>query len=361
MDGAQSLIPGLGQVIASGDPKRKSAAIRQIGQLFVQGAPRFSAAHVALFDDVLTGLLPQSDPAARADLATRLAPLANAPPDLIKRLVNDDSIAVCGPLLGRSTMIADPALIDIARTKGQTHLMAISGRAMLASGVTDVIVRRGDRDVVRRVAGNAGAAFSHAGYAGLIDRTGDDGALALMVGQRADLSDSNLKELLAGSADIVRRRLLAAVPPARREAIGLSEPTAPIIARGVRCNFLPAQRAILALHRSDALDEAALLGFAKQQDYETTVAALSASAGVPIEKIDELMNGERHDPLMVLGRAIGLEWSTVRALIALRPGDTAMSRRTDEAARQNFERLLPSTAQRVVEFWRVRQPELAAS
>ena len=50
------------------------------------------------------------------------------------------------------------------------------------------MVRRGERDVVRRAAGNAGALFSYAGYSGLIKRAGDDAMLTLAVGQRADLS-----------------------------------------------------------------------------------------------------------------------------------------------------------------------------
>jgi len=66
---------------------------------------------------------------------------------------------IAGPLLRRSPVIDEGALIDIARIKGQGHLLAMSERPALSPGVTDVIVRRGDRDVVRRAAGNAGALF----------------------------------------------------------------------------------------------------------------------------------------------------------------------------------------------------------
>ena len=360
MDAAQSLIPGLGDVMASADPSRKSAAIRQIGQLFAHGAPGFSAEHVALFDEVLTGLMPHSDPAARADLAARLAPIANAPPGLIDHLVHDDLIDVSGPLLGRSPLIAEPTLIEIARMKGQPHLGAICGRATLTSGVTDIIVRRGDRDVVRRVAGNAGAVFSPTGFSGLLRRADQDGALALAVGQRDDISDAQFRDLLDGSVDMVRRRLLAAASPALRESIGLNEPAARI-AGLVRRDFVPAQKAVLALHRAGSLDEPAVLAAATCGDYETTVVALAALSGAQIATVDHLMCGERHDPLLVLSRAIGLDWTTVRALVALRPGDIKLSPRAYEDARSNYERLLRPTAQRVLSFWRMRQPDMAAS
>lgn len=360
MDVLQSLIPGLGDVMGSTDPARKSAAIRQIGRLFAQGAPGFSTRHVALFDDVLTGLMPHSDPAARADLALQLAPLPNAPPNLIHRLVHDDVIDISGPLLGRSPLIAEKTLIEIARMKGQPHLMAMSGRATLTSSVTDVIVRRGERDVVRHVAANAGAAFSPAGFSGLLRRADQDGALALAVGQRSDLSDANFRNLLDGSVDIVRRRLLAGASAARRESIGLTEPAARNVGLKRR-DFAPAQKAILALHKAGSLDEPAVLEAATRGDYETTVAALSALSGAQIATIDHLMCGERHDPLLVLGRAIGFEWTTVRTLVALRPVDIKLSSRAYDDARHNYERLLRPTAQRVLGFWRMRQPDMAAS
>ena len=85
-------------------------------------------------------------------------------------------------------MIDEPTLLEIARLKSQLHLLAIAARSTLSTPITDIMVRRGDRDVVRRVAGNSGAHFSQAGYSGPIRRAGEDGALALAVGQRDDLS-----------------------------------------------------------------------------------------------------------------------------------------------------------------------------
>ena len=88
---------------------------------------------------------------------------------------------------------------------------------------------------------------------------------------------------------------------------------------------------------------------------------MSALSGVQIATIDHLMCGERHDPLLVLGRAIGFDWTTVRALVALRPVDIKLSSRAYDDARHNYERLLRPTAQRVLSFWRMRQPDMAAS
>jgi hypothetical protein len=110
------------------------------------------------------------------------------------------------------------------------------------------------------------------------------------------------------------------------------------------------------LYREGRLNESELLGFAKAHQYEESVAALSALSGVGIATLDRLIAGDRHDPILILGKTIGLEWATVRALILLRLGPHRVAAPADiEAARLNFARLVPMTAERVVYFWRSRQ------
>ena len=355
---ATSLIPGLDEVVRHGDPKRRAEAARRITELFLMGAANFRPDHVDLFDGILIGLVPHTELAARAVLAERLSVLANAPRALVGQLAREDEILIAGPLLRRSPVIDERALIEIARIKGQGHLLAMSERPTLSPDLTDVIVRRGDREAVRRAAGNAGALFSQAGYSALIKRASQDGVLTLTVGQRDDLSDPQLKDLLTGSIDIIRRRLFEVVKPDRQAAIkqAMSEISGVPEVIESRRDFAPAQRAILALHGAGELNEAALLGFAKAYKYEEAIAALAAMSGVKIATLDRLIAGDRHDPILIVGKTIGLEWATVRALILLRLGRHRVPAPADiESARVNFARLMPSTAERVVNFWQTRQ------
>jgi uncharacterized protein (DUF2336 family) len=358
MAAATSLIPGLEEIVRGDDPKRRADAARRIADLFLQGASGFRAEHVDLFDGVLIGLVPHTDISARADLAERLSLLANAPRTLVGQLARENEITIAGPLLRRSPVIDEPSLVEIARAKSQEHLLAMTERPALSPALTDVMVGRGDRDVVRSAAKNAGAQFSPGGYSTLVKRAAQDGVLTITVGQREDLSDAHLKELLAGSIDVIRRRLFDVVKPARQAAIkqamtSIDSLIAPVDSKR---NFEPAQRAILALHKAGGLNEQSLLGFAKAHRYEEAIASLSAMSGVKIGTLDRLITGERYDPIIIVGKTIGLEWATVRALILLRLGPNRMPSPADlEGARVNFARLMPSTAQRVVEFWKTRQ------
>lgn len=355
---ATSLVPGLDELVRGDDPNRRADAARRIAELFFEGASRFRPEHVEFFDGILIGLVPRTDLNIRTGIAEQMASLANAPRNLVGQLAREDEIVIAGPLLRRSPVIDEKVLIEIAREKGQEHLLAMAERAVLSTGLTDVIVRRGDREVVRRTAENAGAAFSATGYSVLIDRAGHDAVLMLKVGQRDDLSDVHLKELLAGSIDAVRRRLLEAAKPARQAAIrrAMGDISGLMLPVEGRRDFEPAQHAILALHEAGQLNEGALLGFAKAHKYEESIAALSAMSGVKIATLDRLISGDRYDPILIVAKMIGLEWATAHALILLRIGPNRVPSQADiEGARVNFARLMPSTVERVVNFWKARQ------
>lgn len=79
-------------------------------------------------------------------------------------------------------------------------------------------------------------------------------------------------------------------------------------------------------------------------------------SGVRLSILDRLIAGDRYDPILVLGRMLNLGWPTVRALVLLWHGPHRTPADADiEAARTNFTRLMPATAERVVNFWRNRQ------
>lgn len=358
---APSNLTELDDLVRTADPRRRAKAVRQLAELFVEGAPSFKSQHVAVFDSVLSALAPATESATRADLAARFASLTNAPPTLVGKLVRDVDARVAGPLLRASPLIDEATLVEIARAMGQPHLLAIAERATLGVPVTDVLVRRGEREVIRCLAANDGATLSSQSYARLIKRAETDGMLAIVVGKRQDLSDELLRKLLDGSVDLVRRRLFEAAAPMRKASIAktMLEISGDGPTEGPRQrDFVQAERDVVELHRAGQLNRDALLEFARTRKYEETIAVLAAISAIPVAAIDKIVSGERRDSVLVLGKSLGLDWPTVRALLALRLPEGHTSSATDlTLARANFERLSPSTAQRVTKFWKERPPE----
>jgi len=357
MSAAASLIPELEDVIQHGSREKRIETLRRITNLFVDGAERFNEDHVRVFDDVLILLVDEIETKARMELSHKLAPVGNAPIEVMRRLAKDDDIGVAEPVLRQSPRLAETDLIDIAKTKSQPHLLAISGRSEIVASVTDVLVRRGDREVVRNVADNPKASLSEASFSTLVKRAEQDGILAEKVGLRPDIPAHLFRDLLVQATDLVQQRLLSSARPETQAEIRrvLQKIASEVGAKSAPRDYREAQRAVHELHRAGKLNEAVLVEFAKDEKYEETVASLSALCAVPIEVIDRLMGGDRPDPVLILAKARGFAWSTARAIILSRPGTRGTSSQGLDAAYTNFERLSPSTALRVLRFWQVRQ------
>jgi uncharacterized protein (DUF2336 family) len=359
MGATVSLIPELERAVQNGSRAKRIETLQRITALFLDGASRYNEDHVDLFDDVFGLLIEEIETKARAELSNCLAPVGNAPVKVLRKLANDDDITVAGPVLKLAPRLAEADLIGVARTKSQAHLHAISTRRALGEAVTDVLVRRGNRDVARRVADNRTARISEKGFYRLVKRAEEDGILAEKVGSRPDIPAPMFRDLLMKATAVVHRRLIAAATPEVRVAICdvLAKVAKEVGARVGPRDYRAAQRAILNLDRAKRLDEAALTSFCTERRYEETVVALATLAKVPIKTVDRLMDNGRPDPVLILCKAASLSWPAVKAVIMARPNGSGTSTQGLDAAFANYGKLSASTARRVVRFWQVRQDQ----
>jgi len=350
-----SLLPELEEVVQHGSAERRAETLRRITTLFLDSAPNFNEQHVALFDDVIGCLIEEIEVKTLAELARRLAPVPNAPLGVVNKLANNDDIEVAGPVL-KQARFNEPDLKLIAETKSQAHLLALSMRKAIGEAVAEVLVERGDRDVARSVATNHNAQLSENAFSTLVKRAEDDGILAEKVGLRTDIPPRLFRQLLMQASDVVQKRLLSQAKPETQAEIRkvLEQVTDEVAAKAAPRNYTAALAAVRAMHKERRLGESDIAEFAKAGRYEETIAALATLCAVPVEVVDRLMSGERADPVLILARAAGFGWPTVREVVLSRPGDKPTGTVLD-AAYENFERLTAATAQRVVRFWQVRQ------
>ncbi len=335
-----ALLPELDEVVQRGSAAKRGETLRRITGLFLDSASAFNAEQVALFDDVIGCLIKKIEVKALAELALRLAPVPHAPAGVMLTLAMNDDIAVAGPVL-QQARLDDADLKTIAETKSQAHLLALSTRLGVSEALSEVLVERGNGEVARSLASNPKARLSENAFATLVKRAERDDRLAETVGLRSDIPPRLFRQLLLQASDTVRKRLLARAKPE--------------IQAEIRRELAKATDAAgQALHQQRKLTEADIADYAKAGKYQETIAALATLCTVPVEVVDRLINGERVDPVLILARAAGFGWPTVRAIIGARPGAKPSSQTLD-AALENFERLTAATAQRVVRFWQVRQ------
>src|SRR5438093_509263 len=94
MQASASLIPELEHVIRHGSYRKRADALKRVATLFIDGAERFSEDHIGLFDDVLCQLIAEIETKVRAEISAQLAPVANAPTELMRKFARDDDILV---------------------------------------------------------------------------------------------------------------------------------------------------------------------------------------------------------------------------------------------------------------------------
>ena len=356
MPAPPDIIDELNNAITTGTPERRAELVQRLADLFVFGSVNYSADQIILFDDLFTRLVVTIEVSARAALARRLAEKPLAPPAVTRALAFDDAIEVAAPVLERSERLDNGAIVENARTKSQNHLLAISRRKSLDEVVTDVLVERGERPVVLSTAQNPGARFSDTGFTALVQRSEGDDELSCCVGLRRDLPRHYLLRLLTKASETVRRKLEAADPlssTAIRAAI--VEAVNRVQAKtALARDYASARAGVEALLAAGQLDEAAVAAFAAAGKFEETTTALALLCKLPVEHVELAMAGDRPETVLILAKAIGASWPTVKLILGMRRGQHSVSDRELDQCLGTYSRLKPVTAQQVLEFQRKR-------
>jgi uncharacterized protein (DUF2336 family) len=351
------LLDELEAALNSGSNSRRIEMLTRVTDLFVGGAPVYSETQIGLFDDVMVRLVQTIEAKARARLSHRLAPIANAPTHVVHMLAFDDDIGVAYPMLSQSERLGERELVANAASKSQQHLAAIAERKSLSEAVTDVLVERGDRDVVHSVVKNAGARFSDAGFRMLVKRSTGDDTLATAVGRRGDIPRPHFLMLLEKASNAVRARLAAENPQAGAAVEGVVAEVAGGIRTEVRNaspDFAAAQAEVERQNRIRRIGEAEIYNYARERKFEETAIALSLLCDTPIDVVERALLDPGAEIVLILAKVAGLSSTTTKAILLLRAADRGMSANDLDQALKSFDRLQEETARRVLGFFRTR-------
>jgi uncharacterized protein (DUF2336 family) len=359
-----SLITELEEAVKGGSAEKRVETLRRVTDLFLDDADRLNEQQIGVFDDVLVHLIQRIENRALVQLSGSLATVAHAPIQVIGQLARNKEILIAGPVLSQSDRLTDTDLIEIARSHGQGHLLAISGRSSLNTGVTDVLIERGDQHVRHRLARNESARFSETGFQALVKRAEADGGLAEKLGRRIDIPFKLLRELLARATDAVRSRLLASAPPDAQQQIQLA--LASIVkeisqqATGPR-NFTASDDLVKELNRTGKLKESVLYQFAIDRKYEEMTSTLALFCQARVQLVETLMKNSSSEGVVTACRAANLSWPTVAAILNVRFSHHSVTDQELAEAKEAFYALSVATAQRTVRFMMVKSATKQAS
>jgi uncharacterized protein (DUF2336 family) len=348
------LIAELEQAVRRGSQETRVRTLRRVTDLFLGSKEKLSEEQIEVFDEVLGHLVARMEATALIELSERLAPVDNAPNKVIHTLAVDDEIAIAGPVLSLSDRLTTQDLVEIAMAKSQSHLLAISRRNHLTTSLTDVLVERGDTQVITALAENAGAELSDKAYADLVDRSGTDETLLEKLGLRLDIPLHIFRRLLQRVSEAVRSRIVALAPAEKRhdiEEILAAISNDDIKVESVDRDFGAAERLVRLMHEKGELDQVALLGFAKERQYAAAVTALAMLCDASVDMIKQMLEDGRNEPLLIPCKVAGVSWPTLRALLQ----DDVFGRTASDdeliKLKSDYNKLSPTTARKVLEFW----------
>jgi hypothetical protein len=356
MSELNSFLRELDEAVSRGTPESRMRALWHTTDLMIAG--RYSDDEIWTFGAVVGRLAEEIEVAARAQLAKRLARFDRAPVNIIHKLAFDDEIEVAGPVLRESERLEPYALVANACTKSQTHMLAISERASIEETVTDVLVTRGNQEVVNSVAKNDGARFSEFGFLHMIKRAENDSILAENLGLRKDIPRQIFQQLIAKASEDVRKRL----ENERPEMAEQIQSSVTDVAGELQSKFGPvsrsyfvAKRVVTTQFRQGNLNENSISGYARQHRQDEVTIGLSLLCSLPGDVIERALLDRNREMLLILAKALDFSWATTMALLFLGAKDHRITALDLNNLEGEFGRLNLETSRSVLKFYQSRK------
>ena len=352
----KSFLRDLDEAVQRGTDESRTRALWHTTDLMIAG--RYSEDEIWTFGEVIGRLADEIEVAARAQLAKRLAQFDKAPVNIIHKLAFDDSIEVAGPILRESKRLEAYALVANVCTKDQSHMLAITQRETIEESVTDVLVTRGNQEVVKSVANNDGARFSDFGFLHMIKRAEGDSILAEQLGLRKDIPRHVFQQLIAKASDDVRKRLERERPSMINQIqTSVSDVAGELQSKlgPVSRSYFVAKRVVTTQHRQGNLNENSISVYARSHKLDEVTIGLSLLCALPGDVIERAVLDKNREMLLILAKALDFSWATTMSLLFLGAKDHRITAKDLKDLESEFGRLNVETSRTVLEFYQSRK------
>lgn len=328
---------------AETSPARRAELLASITDLFGNAGAAVSPSTAALYCEIILGVFGAMHAVERAVLVERIAELSNAPAAVLQFLATQE-IETAEPILRRSMAFADADLVALAERLPHDRLYAIAARPRLSEAVSDALLDRGDRAVLRLLAQNPGARFSQHGLTMLVDEA------TQTLAQRQDAAKAN------GASDMRGQVLdIRSAPPVARSRRSFAKPSGkgvviPLPVRPLKSddpagiNVEPSFNAV-----------AEVIATVASGDRMLEVAGLLAEfAGLPVDMVSRMIAKPDTMPLAVLCKAAGVSVETFAAIATIRGRRHGHSEEAIGALVRGYQILGPDDVANTLRFLRAR-------
>ena len=337
--------------------ERRRELLRNVTDMFFEG-DGYNTAETALFDAVMGQLADEMEAAVRAELSTRLSMSHFAPPQLARRLANDN-IEVAAPMLCGSAALSDDDLLQVVQERGQDHLRAISLRTTVSTRLSDAIVERGDDDTLGVLLRNNGAELSRQAHETVVDRAHANPALHAAVVNRASVPIDLLNEMYFKVEADLREQILqrnAEINPADLEAALRAGRHRVAVQDGAfPADYDEAEKYVRNLKVTGGVTPQALAGMLRAKQTTRFLVALAELADVDFHTARRILERRELDVLAIVCKAAGFARALFLTFVMLiLDGAVNVMERAREYG-QTYNDLPPASARRTIQFWKLRR------
>lgn len=340
--------------------ERRRELLREITDLFLEHPDAYSDRENWYFGDIMDTIAYDLEAKVRLELAERLSGEQSAPPDLIRKLANDE-ISVAKPVIENSKVLTQDDLVEIAKVQGQDHLLAMTRRDDISEDVSDVLVTRGNEEVVVGLVQNKTAAISSASYQKAADRAREmkSEGIQSSLAKRPDVPNEIMKEVLGELTTEIRDKILAESSEVDRGRLdGLLQEITESQEREIDANQTEEsapEMIVGQLEKEGKLSAGTLIQFAYDRKMPEFVCALSRLAKIDMATARRVAMDRTGEGLALTCRAGDMPTRQFSELIeAFGPLIQRSPSEMDELIK-TYDRVAVTTAQRIIRFWNIRK------
>jgi uncharacterized protein (DUF2336 family) len=322
------------------------------------GAANLPAATVEYCISTTLRLIELADPTEHSLMSMRVARIPDLPPALAAALAKS-RIAIAAPVLTLSGSLDEATILEIVRTAGKDHLLAVAGRADLTAAICNALLGRGSVDVAVALIDNPAAKLSPQAIEMLERLAARSAKLEERLCGRADLPEATARRLMEKVKMRLQLQLGAAMSGFDSEAIRMALRTREAeTSSEVTDTQALSQGALVEVARLAArgeLDETRLNEFIAEQRLELVACAFGRLSHVEPAIARRILLAHGTETLAVASRAIPLSTETYMNLVGLTRADAPPG--GDIAARLagDYESLPVETARKVMQLHRKRR------
>ncbi|MEM1365998.1 MAG: DUF2336 domain-containing protein [Pseudomonadota bacterium] len=298
----------------SNDGNSQAVMVLQLADLFVSDDTEASSTEKHNFDYIIKHVTKTISADVTARIAERIARTNRVASATAAHLAANESADIAVPVLQHSPVLLDEDLIQIARTRSESHRVAIAGREIVAEAVSEVLSEVGGERTLTTLADNEGAQLNSNALNNMLRRAAPNSIVPKRLAERAT-NNSALGDMV--------RKTLGAELREKLEDAGLKLPDNSFEEISAEAK-LEVDRQVKAerLHMVDAMvarnkianNQATLdlvIKQALQKDaFLLATRILAMQSHVAYEHLLRAFTKERAEPLAILCRAGGVELQT---------------------------------------------------